>query len=312
MTTTTAITPIESFRNTLARMQPEFGAALPPQISVEKFVRTVITVVQMNPKFLDADRRSLLGSCMKAAQDGLLLDGREAALVPFNGKGGTALQYMPMIGGILKKIRNSGELASISANVVYQRDQFDYALGDDERIVHKPHLGEDRGRPVAVYAIARTKDGAVYREVMSVGEVEKIRQSSRAANAGPWVNHWGEMARKTVIKRLAKRLPTSTDVDQVIASDNEVAGFASDAAGSPTIDPVKSEDHAALPPAEPATSRLKRSIGKRTKREDLKAEEVVEQAAEPAQAPEPAEAETINPSTEAPSDDADTAADAHF
>jgi len=300
---TTAITPIESFRNTLTRMQPEFTAALPPQIPVEKFVRTVITVVQMNPLHLDADRRSLLGACMKAAQDGLLLDGREAALVPFNGKGGRAVQYMPMIAGILKKIRNSGELASISANVVYQRDQFDYELGDEERIKHKPHLGDDRGAPVAVYAIARTKDNAVYREVMSVGEVEKIRRASRAANAGPWVDHWGEMARKTVIKRLAKRLPSSTDLDQVIASDNEAIGMTNEVTGSPTIDPVKQEAPAALVAEESPTSRLKRSIGKRAKREE---QEVV--AEEPA--PEVAQAEQETTSTEEATDE--SAADAHF
>ena len=277
-----AITPIESFRGTLTKMTPEFAAALPAQIPVEKFVRTVITVVQMNPSHLDADRRSLLGACMKAAQDGLLLDGREAALVPFNSKGGRALQYMPMIAGILKKIRNSGELASISANVVYQRDQFDYELGDEERIKHKPHLGEDRGTPIAVYAIARTKDNAVYREVMSVGEVEKIRRASRAANAGPWVDHWGEMARKTVIKRLAKRLPSSADLDQVIASDNEVAGFATpDAPAAPVAAP------AALPAAEAVatqvrtTSRLKRSIAKAVAVEEPVVQETT-QAEEPA------------------------------
>ena len=308
MTTTTAITPIDSFRSTLTKMQPEFSAALPPQIPVEKFVRTVITVVQMNPKFLDADRRSLLGSCMKAAQDGLLLDGREAALVPFNGKGGTALQYMPMIGGILKKIRNSGELASISANVVYQRDQFDYALGDEERIVHKPHLGEDRGRAVAVYAIARTKDGAVYREVMSVGEVEKIRQSSRAANAGPWVNHWGEMARKTVLKRLAKRLPTSTDVDQVIDSDNEAAGFGSDATGAAVISSIQPEIIPVAADTEPASSRLHRTMRRRTKRTDLSAEPVVE--AEPAATTETVQADQGTVAMETESND--PAADAHY
>ena len=307
MSLTTAITPIESFRNTLAKMQPEFTAALPPQIPADRFIRTVITAVQMNPRFLDADRKSLLGSCMKAAQDGLLLDGREAALVPFHGKGGTALQYMPMIGGILKKIRNSGELASISANVVYQRDQFDYALGDDERIMHKPHLGEDRGQPIAVYAIARTKDGAIYREVMSVAEVEKIRRSSRAADAGPWVNHWGEMSRKTVIKRLAKRLPSSADLDQVIASDNEAAGFASEAAGSPRIDPVPATTPAALPAEEAPTSRLRRSMRGRTRRADLVEAEAATQQAQPEPAPQPQPEQEV---TDAAAEDA--APDAHF
>ncbi len=255
MTTSTELTPIEAMRGTLVKMQPEFQAALPPQIPVEKFIRTTLTAVQMNPELLGADRRSLLGACMKAAQDGLLLDGREAAPVIFRTKEGPKVQYMPMVGGILKKIRNSGELASISAHVVYSNDQFEYELGDNENIIHKPFLGEDRGKPIAVYAVAKTKDGAIYREVMSVADVDKVRQASRAKDAGPWVQWWDEMAKKTVIRRMAKRLPSSADVDQVLASDNEASGFVQiERRDAINITPMPEAQQAPL-------SRLKASMG---------------------------------------------------
>jgi recombination protein RecT len=255
MTTSTELTPIEAMRGTLVKMQPEFQAALPPQIPVEKFIRTTLTAVQMNPELLGADRRSLLGACMKAAQDGLLLDGREAAPVIFRTKEGPKVQYMPMVGGILKKIRNSGELASISAHVVYSNDQFEYELGDNENIIHKPFLGEDRGKPLAVYAVAKTKDGAIYREVMSVADVDKVRQASRAKDAGPWVQWWDEMAKKTVIRRMAKRLPSSADVDQVLASDNEASGFVQ-------IERREAINITPMPEAQQAPlSRLKASMG---------------------------------------------------
>lgn len=250
MSETTALTPMEAMRGTLTKMSVEFKAALPPQIPVDKFIRTTLTAVQMNPELLDADRRSLLGAAMKAAQDGLLLDGREAAPVIFRTKDGPKVQYMPMVGGILKKMRNSGELASISANVVYEKDQFEYVLGDFEEIRHKPFLG-DRGKAIAVYAIARTKDGAIYREVMSVHDVEKVRASSRAKDSGPWVQWWDEMARKTVIRRIAKRLPSSADVDQVIQSDNEAAGFVQ---VQPEVDVTPTPETAQAP------SRLKAKI----------------------------------------------------
>jgi len=220
-TTEKDVKPIVVMRQTLERMKQDFHAALPPQIPVDKFIRTTMTAIQMQPDLLETDRRTLLGSCMKAAQDGLLCDGREAALVIFRTKEGPKTQYMPMVGGILKKIRNSGELASISANVVYDKDHFEYELGDYEAIKHKPFLGAERGKAIAVYAIARTKDGAIYREVMSVAEVEKVRMTSRAKDSGPWVQWWDEMARKTVIRRIAKRLPSSADVDAVFESDNE-------------------------------------------------------------------------------------------
>jgi len=212
---------IDVVRQTIEAMEPQFVMALPPQINPKKFIRTTITAVQMNQDLLACDRRSLLGSCMKAAQDGLLIDGREAALVIFNVKGTPHAQYMPMIGGLLKKLRNSGELASISANVAYTNDEFRYELGDEERIVHNPKMGGPRGEPIAAYAIARTKDGAIYREVMSVDEIEQVRSVSRAAKNGPWVAWWGEMARKTVLRRLMKRLPSSADIDQMLDHDNE-------------------------------------------------------------------------------------------
>ena len=220
------LTPTEAMRGTLNRLEAEFAMALPPQIPVQKFIRTTMTAIQMQPDLLNADRRSLLASCMKAAQDGLLCDGREAALVIFRGKAGPQVQYMPMIGGLLKKLRNSGELSSIAAHVVHEGDEFRYELGDEERIVHRPSLSGQSGGAIAAYAIAKTKDGAVYREVMSVEQIEKVRSVSRAKDSGPWSQWWDEMARKTVLRRLMKRLPSSADIDRMIDHDNETSDLA--------------------------------------------------------------------------------------
>jgi len=244
------MSPMELMRTTITRLEAEFSNALPPQIPVQKFIRTAITALQMNPSLLDCDRRSVLASCMKAAQDGLLVDGREAALVIFKTKNGPAAQYMPMIGGLLKKLRNSGELASIAAHVVHQGDVFRYELGDEERIVHQPVWGADRGEPIAAYAIAKTKDGAVYREVMSHDEIEQVRSVSRARDNGPWVAWWGEMAKKTVLRRLMKRLPSSADLDRLIANDNETNDLAPQVlAGTPES------------PATGSPSRLRMALG---------------------------------------------------
>ena len=218
--------PVESFRLTAQRMSGEFKAALPPQIPVERFVRTTITAVQMQPALLDADRRTLLAACMRAAQDGLLPDGREAALVIFRSKGGSpTVQYMPMIAGLFKKARNSGEIASLAAHVVHANDKFSYQLGDDEKIEHVPQLSADRGPAIAAYAIARTKDGGIYREVMTHADIEKVRRVSRARDDGPWVDWWEEMARKTVFRRLAKRIPSSADLESALEHDAEAVGF---------------------------------------------------------------------------------------
>jgi recombination protein RecT len=210
------LTRYESIKQSLTAMREQFQAALPPQVNLDKFVGVVLTGIRLNENLQGADRTTLYGACLKCAQDGLLPDGREAALVMF----GQNVQYMPMIGGMLKKVRNSGEIAKISVQVVYTNDEFDYSLGDDDRLTHKPAMG-DRGEPMAAYAIAWLKDGSRYCEVMSKEQIEKVRNVSRAKNNGPWRDWWDEMARKTVFRRLAKWLPQSTDLQQVLEHDNE-------------------------------------------------------------------------------------------
>jgi recombination protein RecT len=213
MTESSLAIQLQKFRETLVASHGEFQAALPSQIPVERFARTIVTAVQMEPKLLAADRRSLVAACMKAAQDGLLLDGREAGLSLYNDRASNCqtVAYMPMVNGILKKIRQSREISSIRAHVVYEGDEFNFQLGDDESIFHKPKLAK-QGDPIAAYAIAKFKDGDIQREVMSLAEIEKIRAKATGIGKACWASNWGEMAKKTVIRRLSKRLPTSNDL----------------------------------------------------------------------------------------------------
>jgi phage RecT family recombinase len=206
-------------------LRPQLQAALPANVPVDRFVRTALTSVQLQPELLVADRRSLFLSCLQAATDGLIPDGREGALVVYRTKVKRdgreewiqKVQWMPMYSGLLKKVRNSEQLASISANVVFEGDAFDYELGDQERIVHKPALA-GRGKPIAVYAIAHLKDGSIYREVLSWEDVQRIRASSKAKDGPAWVNWEEEMAKKSAIRRLSKRLPASSDLDRYLGS----------------------------------------------------------------------------------------------
>ena len=202
--------PVAVIRQNLTAMAPQFQAALPAHITVEKFTRVAMTAIQNNPDLANADRNSLFGSIVRLAQDGLLPDGREAAIVMFGNKA----QAMPMIGGILKKIRQSGDVSYVSAQIVYANDHFKWTLGFDESIDHQPApLDQEPGEPMAAYAVAVLKDGSRLLEVMRKSEIEKVRNVSRAKGNGPWVTWWGEMARKTVMRRLSKRLPMSTDLD---------------------------------------------------------------------------------------------------
>jgi recombination protein RecT len=214
--------------NELARMEDEFAAALPPQIPAKRFLRTLMTAIQMNPKLLNCDRKSLLGAAMKAAQDGLLPDGRYGVIVPYStkvdGKYQLLAQWQPMILGVYQKLHNSGDIKDIIAHLVYENDIFNASQGDNESYEHLPDIFGDRGKEIGVYAIAHTTNGGTYRDAMSKAEIEKIRNMSRAADSMPWREFWGEMAKKTIVKRLAKSLPLSIDDMSWLQDEDEQVG----------------------------------------------------------------------------------------
>jgi recombination protein RecT len=218
-----ALTPLDDAKTSIMLLEPELKKALPSHMTSQKFIRTVQTALSTNPDLVTADRRSFMAACMRLASEGLLADGREAAIVTFKTKNGVIATPMPMIQGILKKVRNSGELSSISPQVVYENDDFEYWIDENgEHLKHRPNLNGDRGQLKLVYCIAKTKDGGIYIEVMSKEEIEKVRNTSRSKDGGPWSQWYTEMARKTVIRRLAKRLPVSSDIDGLIRADDEL------------------------------------------------------------------------------------------
>lgn len=216
------ISPIAELRVQLETMEGQFKAALPAHIPVERFCRVVMTALQNNPDLVTkVDRRSLWNAAIRAAQDGLLPDGRDGAIVAY----GSQAQWMPMIGGLRKKVRNSGEIATWDAQVVHQNDKFQFRLGDDPFILHEPILDSEPGPVIAAYSIAVLKTGEKSREVMSVAAIEKVRARSKAKNNGPWVTDYEEMCRKTVARRHSKVLPMSTDLDDLIRRDDELYDF---------------------------------------------------------------------------------------
>jgi recombination protein RecT len=213
--------PITVFRQTLTQpaFREQLKMALPSHISEDKFIRVALTAAQQNPDLLNpqkVDRNSLFGSLVRAAQDGLLPDGREGAIVPFRGKA----QWMPMVNGIMTKVRRSGEIAAWEASAVYERDTFERLLGDDQRIYHKPFEDGDPGQVIGAYSIVTFKDGTKSRDYMPRWRIEKAREQNPVSkNSLMWTKFYDEGAVKTVIRHHSKRLPMSTDVEAIFERD---------------------------------------------------------------------------------------------
>ncbi len=182
--------------------------ALPADVTPERFQRATVTALMQNEEIARAEPDSIYRSVIRCAQDGLLPDGREAAIMTFrnNKKGTVEAQYIPMIGGLRKIAGEQGW--TIRTQVVYANDEFAVAMGLEPQIVHIPvRPGVERGPLVAAYAVGAHGDGRREVEVMDADDIAKVRASSRASQVGPWKDWEERMWEKTVGRRLFKKLP---------------------------------------------------------------------------------------------------------
>lgn len=205
-------------KKNIVNMREQFVPLL--GIDTEKFIQILVNFLTGKEKLLKAGRASLFAEIQKAAQMRLFIDGQEASLVPFK----ESVKLMVGYKGILKMVRNSGELASINAGVVYEKDSFEYFVDEQgEHVKHVPSFVKERGKPVQTYCIARTKgNNEPYIEVMTEEDIQACKKVSRAGEDSPWNGPFAdEMRKKTVIRRISKRLPMSTDVNMALASDDD-------------------------------------------------------------------------------------------
>ena len=162
--------PVQVIRQNLTQMAPELKAALPAHVTPEKFTRVAMTAIQNNPDLQNADRRSLFGAIVRLAQDGLLPDGREAALVLFGNKA----QAMPMIAGVLKKVRQSGEVAKGQRPVVYENDLSRCAMALTRMLNTARLLWTNRAAKRSVpMPLPFSTDGSRLLEVTSLEEIRE-------------------------------------------------------------------------------------------------------------------------------------------
>lgn len=221
--------PIAVFEKQLTDVQEKWEASLPPNIDPMRFKSSVMTAVMRNQDLLNADRQSLILACMQSAGSGILPDGKEGAIVLFKDRKNNKImaQWMPMVSGVIRRLRELGDLTSISAYNVYKGDKFEVILGDNPQIIHVPDMMGSRKADdiIAAYAIFKNGNEVVHREIMTLEEIDKTRAVSKARDGGAWRDWFGEMSRKTVIRRGAKSVPLSSAGAEIIAMDDQWVDF---------------------------------------------------------------------------------------
>lgn len=210
----------------IKQMQSEIRKALPSVITPERFTRIVLSALSTNPKLAETTPQSFLGAMMTAAQLGVEPNTPlgQAYLIPFWNSKARALECQFQLGykGLIDLAYRSGEVNVIQAQVVCENDEFTYSFGLDPQLKHVPAT-HDRGAPVYVYAVFRTKDDGYGFEVMSMDDVRAHAQKySKAYSSGPWQTNFEEMAKKTVLKRVLKYAPLKSDFVRGVAQDETI------------------------------------------------------------------------------------------
>ena len=226
---TAQTTKATTIRDLLVKNQEQIKAALPTTLRTDRFIRIAMTSMARTPALYDCTPRSLYGAVIQCAQLGLEPDDLRglAHLIPFKNKGSMEVQVMLGYKGLIELAHRSGRISDIKAEVVYEKDTFNFQMGTQEFLKHTPSLEQDPGGPICAYAIVRFKDGSQRCDVLPPRDIEKARNSSNAFRfkSGPWVTHPAEMWKKTAIRRLLKTIPLSPEVESAVALDErESAG----------------------------------------------------------------------------------------
>ena len=214
-------------------------------VSEGEFLKEVgfaIQHINKTPQLQEATQRSLLQSILNVAQIGLSLNpvSKYAYLIPRWNRNTKQVEASlePSYQGLMKLLTDTHTIKSIEVRLVYEGEEVivDYAH-PDKVIKHTPLIfsGETATKIRGAYSMATLNDGSKHIETMSLRQVYDCRAVSESYKAFKekkirtciWVQHEGEMIRKTVIKRHFKFLPKTEALDRIekaVELDNKIHG----------------------------------------------------------------------------------------
>jgi recombination protein RecT len=204
-------------------MRNQFAMALPKHLTADRFARVAITALTRTPKLQECTQESFMRCLLDLSAMGLEPDGRRAHLIPYGKDCTLVIDYK----GIVELVMRSGMVSRIHADKVCDADEFEYDCGDVK--LHRINFRQPRDPAYAYYALVKFKDGTEKSEVMSLDEIEAIRNRSQGYKSAiqynkshPWLTDFDEMAKKTVFRRCSKWLQLSPEIRDALEHGDEI------------------------------------------------------------------------------------------
>ncbi len=213
-----------TLQNILLDSKDAIKQILPKHITPGRVLKMALIAASRDPKIYECTARSVVDAIMRASEFGLDFSGTfgEGYIIPYKRQA----TFIPGWRGYIRLARNSGQISTFEAHVVYEDDKFELEYGLNPRLVHMPNLKpvDPKKRIVfGAYAVVLFKDGSHQHEFMNLTQLEGIRKRSKNTREdSPWNTDTEEMYRKTVVRRIAKYLPLSPEMEKLRAYDNEV------------------------------------------------------------------------------------------
>lgn len=199
--------------------------------AANKYALGVYNTVILNDKLMECDAASIRDAAITSAVLGVPIDARQYAyLIPY----GKQVQFQMSYKGYIYVAKRDSDVDNIISNIVYEDDTFSVDLGANT-LSHIPKLDSPTyGKTESikyVYSLVRFRSNtgrAMMFEVLTKKQVDDIRAISKAGGDKDkwgkptiWALHYGEMARKTAIKRLCKHAQLG-DVARIDEIDNGI------------------------------------------------------------------------------------------
>jgi recombination protein RecT len=195
-----------------------------------QFKQIVINELKRSPKLQEAfikNPASLFASILHCAEMGLNPSQMvgEFFFIPYKDSITPILGYK----GLLTLLMRSSKVKKIWSEVVYEDDDFEYELGLEPKLLHTPnHLAVRNSNNIkCIYACAKIENEVIFK-VMFKNEIQNIINMSKVPNdlffndkKDP--EQW--MAKKTVLKQLAKLMPKDDDrLKKAVSMDDNIEG----------------------------------------------------------------------------------------
>jgi recombination protein RecT len=207
----------------LNKQLPAFQQALGSEEMARLFTRVALTMVRLNPRLAQCDEYSFLGGLMMGAELKLNFHLGYAYLIPYWSEKQKTYIATFQVGyqGWIELFFRHPLAAEMYAEVVYEGDKFKISKGTSRKIVHEPHLGDDRGEIVGFYAVAKLKSGAMNFAYMTKDEMDAHWQKT-SPKSDAWRNWYIEMSLKTMAKKVLKMMPKSVEISRAMSMDEGI------------------------------------------------------------------------------------------